>query len=210
MTVTQALVSFILAAGLLTVTPGLDTALVLRTGMAEGPQQAAQAALGIVIGCLIWGAAVAIGLGALLAASAVAFTLLKWLGAAYLLWLGLRLILVPRSQALPVAEASSQARRGRSGWFWKGLLQNFLNPKIGVFYVSFLPQFVPPTVDVVSFTFLLAAIHAVLGLAWFAVLIRATQPLVRMLRRPAVVKAMDRLTGCVFVGFGAKLALSRS
>ena len=210
MTITQALVSFVLAAGLLTLTPGLDTALVLRTGMAEGPRQAAQAALGIVIGCLIWGAAVAIGLGALLAASAVAFTLLKWLGAAYLLWLGLRLILAPRSQVASIAEPSSREALGRSGWFWKGLLQNLLNPKIGVFYVSFLPQFVPPTVDFVSFTFLLAAIHAVLGLAWFAALIRAMRPLVRLFRRPAFVKAMDRLTGCVFVGFGAKLALSRS
>jgi len=79
----------LIAAGLLTITPGLDTAVVLRTATSEGAKRGALAALGVVLGCLIWGGAVAIGLGALLAASPLAFTVLKWAGVVYLVWLGL-------------------------------------------------------------------------------------------------------------------------
>lgn len=97
MSVAQALAAYVVAAGLLTLTPGLDTALILRTAAVEGPKRAALAAVGIIAGCLVWGAAVALGLGALLAASSLAFTALKWAGAAYLVWLGLNLILKPRA-----------------------------------------------------------------------------------------------------------------
>ena len=89
MTVFQALAAFTLAAGLLTLTPGLDTALVLRTAALEGPRRAALAVVGILSGCFVWGGLVAFGLGAVLAASSLAFDLLKWAGAAYLVWLGI-------------------------------------------------------------------------------------------------------------------------
>jgi threonine/homoserine/homoserine lactone efflux protein len=209
MTVTQSLVAYVLAAGLLTITPGFDTALVLRTSTIEGPRQAALAAAGVIIGCLIWGGAVAFGLGALLAASELAYEILKWAGAAYLAWLGLQLICRPRAEFSPEAAAGATAPlTSQSGWFWKGLLGNLLNPKVGVFYVSFLPQFVPTGVPVPGYTFMLAMIHVVLGAIWCMALILASQPLVWALRRPKVIKTLDRLTGCVFIGFGAKLALS--
>ncbi len=207
MTVAQSLLSFSLAAGLLTITPGLDTALVLRTAAAAGPAAAARAAVGVVVGCLLWGVAVAVGLGALLAASETAFALLQWAGAAYLSWMGLRMLLRPRGRF--AMETGSGPDAPRLGWFARGLLQNLLNPKIGVFYVSFLPQFVPATAPIVGYTLLLASLHGVLGLAWFAGLISATRPLRRWLRRPAVIRAADRVTGCVFLMFGARLALSR-
>ena len=207
MTIVQSLTSFMLTAGLLTITPGLDNALVLRTGTTEGSGPALRASLGITCGCLLWGGAVAVGLGAVLAASAVAFSALKWAGVAYLLWLGGNMLLRPRAEFSigPVADAH-RARR-KLGSFWTGVLQNLLNPKIGVFYISFLPQFVPQGVPPTGYTFLLAVIHGLIGLAWFAALILATQPLLRLLRRPSVIKAIDRVTGCVFVAFGAKLAL---
>jgi threonine/homoserine/homoserine lactone efflux protein len=208
MTVTQSLVAYLLAAGLLTITPGFDTALVLRTATIDGARQAGLAAIGVCTGCLTWGAAVALGLGALLAASELAYDVLRWAGAAYLAWLGLQLIRKPRLEFSADAGSGAPAPPHPSGWFWRGLLGNLLNPKVGVFYVSFLPQFVPSGVPVAGYTFMLAAIHAVLGIVWFAALILATQPLFRMLRRPPVIKALDRLTGCVFIGFGAKLALS--
>ncbi len=100
MSVTDSLLAFSFSALLLTLTPGLDTALILRTSAAEGGKKAFQAALGIDAGCLIWGALVALGLGALLATSELAYSLLKWCGAAWLCWLGLQLILRPRP--LPV------------------------------------------------------------------------------------------------------------
>ena len=207
MTVAQALIAYVLAAGLLTLTPGLDTALVLRTAAIEGPKRAGLAAVGIVAGCLVWGAAAALGLGALLAASRAAFTVLKWAGAGYLLWLGLGLLLKPRDRF----ELTGEALRvgGDFAWLRRGLLTNLLNPKIGVFYISFLPQFLPAGVEPAPFIFLLAAIHAVLGLAWFACLIAATRPIAGVLRRVAVVRWLDRATGVVFLGFGLKLALDR-
>jgi threonine/homoserine/homoserine lactone efflux protein len=202
--VETALIAFVAAASLLTITPGLDTAMVLRTAAVEGPRTAALAALGIILGCLAWGAAVALGLGVLLAASSVAYTVLKWAGAAYLAWLGFRLIVKPRSR-FDLGAASTE----RGSWLARGFLNNLLNPKIGVFYVSFLPQFVPPHVAAAPFIFLLAAIHGVLGAAWFAALIAATSPLKRWLERAAVVRWIDRVTGVVFVGFGLRLALDR-
>ena len=91
----------------------------------------------------------------------------------------------------------------------RGLFTNLLNPKVGVFYVTFLPQFTPVGVSVGGYTFMLACIHVVLGLAWFALLISATAPLRAFLAQPKAVKIMDRVTGGVFIAFGAGLALSR-
>lgn len=207
MTVVQALLAYGVAAGLLTVTPGLDTALVLRTAAVEGPKRAAFAALGINLGCLVWGAAVALGLGALLAASAVAFTVLKWIGAAYLVWLGVNLILKPRDR-FDMAVGAKQGG-GDLTWMRRGFLTNLLNPKVGVFYVSFLPQFLPVGVQAAPFIFLLAVIHVLLGSCWSAVLIAGTRPIAGFLRRAAVVRWLDRVTGGVFLAFGVRLALER-
>ena len=105
MSLADNLLAFTLAASLLTLTPGLDTALILRTAAVEGRAQAWRAALGINAGCLLWGAAVAFGLGALLAVSELAYTLLKYCGAAYLCWLGLNLLLRPRNAIAAAAGA---------------------------------------------------------------------------------------------------------
>jgi threonine/homoserine/homoserine lactone efflux protein len=209
MTVVEALAAFTVAAGLLTITPGLDTAIVLRAAATEGPRRAGLAALGVVIGCLSWGAAAALGLAGLLAASAPAFTLLKWAGAAYLLWLGINLILKPRAR-FEIDELKTGAPpAGPVAWFRRGLLTNLLNPKVGVFYVSFLPQFLPPGAPAGPFIFLLAILHGALGICWFAVLIAATRPVAAALSRREVARWLDRITGGVFVGFGLRLAFER-
>jgi threonine/homoserine/homoserine lactone efflux protein len=208
MTIAQALATFCIAAGLLTIAPGLDTALILRTAAAESQRDATLAGLGIVLGCLTWGAAVALGLGALLAASELAFTVLKWAGALYLVWLGVNLIFRPRSE-FAVELATGTRTAGNRNWLGRGYLTNLLNPKVGVFYVSFLPQFLPAHVPAGPFIFLLAALHALMGVVWFGLLIVATRPIARTLKRPAVVRRLDRLTGLVFVSFGVKLALAR-
>jgi threonine/homoserine/homoserine lactone efflux protein len=207
MTIVQALIAFSIAAGLLTLTPGLDTALVLRTAAVEGPRRAWLAAFGICLGTLGWGAMVALGLGALLAASKLAFEVLKWAGAAYLVWLGVNLILKPRDR-FEIAGSVASPRNGMT-WFWRGALNNLLNPKAGVFYISFLPQFVPAGVAPAPWMFMLAMLHDVMGLMWFAVLIGATQPISGMLQRASVVRWLDRITGGVFLGFGLRLALDR-
>jgi threonine/homoserine/homoserine lactone efflux protein len=203
----QALIAFTLAAALLTVTPGIDTALVLRTAAAEGSHRAFWAGFGICLGCLAWGAIVALGLGMLLQASELAYTALRWAGALYLLYLGFKLLKAPRRDF--GGEMGPESGGSGGSWFWRGLLTNLLNPKVGVFYVSFLPQFIPAGTDVAAMTLLLAAIHALLGLIWFGLLILATQPITGALRKPKVVQALDRVTGGVFILFGARLALSR-
>lgn len=197
--------AFLAAATILTLTPGVDTAMVLRAATVEGRRPAILAALGIGLGCLVWGAAVALGLGALLRASQLAYAVVKLAGAAYLVWLGVGLLLRPRQVLTANGGADPADRRDA---FWRGLLTNLLNPKVGVFYVTFLPQFVPHGAPVALTTFLLVCVHVVLGLIWFAALIAATRPLGQFLRRPRAVRLLDRLTGIVFVGFGIRLALS--
>ena len=208
MTIAQSLIAFLAAAALLTITPGVDTAMVLRAAAVEGRRPAAFAAIGIGMGCLVWGAAVALGLGALLTASQAAYSALKWIGAAYLVYLGVRLMWKPRER-LVIDAGGAAATGGALTSLRRGLFTNLLNPKIGVFYVTFLPQFTPVGVSVGGYSFMLACIHVVLGLVWFAFLISATAPLRAFLARPKAVKTMDRVTGGVFIAFGAGLALSR-
>ena len=167
MSVATALALFVVAAGLLTITPGLDTALVLRTAAVEGARRAALAALGVVCGCLAWGAAVALGLGVLLAASESAYTVLKWAGAAYLAWLGVR----PHPAA--TLEARPGGRRRAARELVAARLPDQPPEPEGRRLLRFLPAAVRPrrTCPAAPFIFLLAAIHAVLGMAWFALLI---------------------------------------
>jgi threonine/homoserine/homoserine lactone efflux protein len=201
--VLSSLTAYVVAATLLTVTPGLDTALVLRTAASGSPRRAFLAGLGVVTGCLGWATLVAFGLGALLSASQRAYTLLRWVGAAYLFWVGYKMLRHPRREFM----TQVQSTRSQRAAFANGALTNLLNPKVGVFYVSFLPQFVPPRVAVGPYILLLGAIHALFGLLWFACLITATRSISSLLRRPKVVQTCDRLTGGVFLLFGFGLAL---
>lgn len=202
------LIAFMIAAALLTVTPGLDTALVLRTAASKGSRSAFLAGIGIALGCLVWGFIVAIGLGALLAASELAYNLLRWVGAAYLVYLGVRLAWSPRREFMMEAQADHATSGARH--FRRGFLTNILNPKVGVFYVSFMPQFIPNDANVPGTTILLAVIHATIGILWFAILVTATRPLTRLLRRGRVVAWLDRITAGVFIAFGIRLATSNS
>ncbi|HEV2984895.1 MAG TPA: LysE family translocator, partial [Vicinamibacterales bacterium] len=177
----HALLAFCVAAGLLTIVPGMDTALVLRTSVLEGRREAMLAGTGICVGCLMWGLATALAVGALVHTSQFAYHVLRSLGASYLMLLGAQLFV--RSWRLSPAEErvadDSQAKLAREGrqphWFWRGFLTNALNPKVGLFHVTFLPQFVPDGVPVTVFTMLLAAIHATEGVLWFCVLTFTTE-----------------------------------
>ncbi len=205
MSIMDSLLTFSLAAVLLTLTPGLDTALILRTATTEGKNQAIQAALGINTGCLLWGVAIAFGLGSVVAVSELAYDILKYCGAAYLGWLGVCMLVRPRKQLI-VADASNKTA---SNWFLKGVLGNALNPKVGIFYVSFLPQFIPQGHSPVIWTFGLVTIHITMGIVWSLMLIGATRPLASLLRKEKVIRWLDRTTGLVFLLFAARLAISR-
>ena len=212
MSVEQALLSFTVTAGLLTITPGLDTALVLRTSAVEGRKQAMVAGTGICFGCLVWGVAASFGLSALLAASGFAYSVLRIIGAIYLGYLGIKLLIraFASTSSNSGAEPAEYTSRDGSLWFKRGLLTNLLNPKVGVFYLSFLPQFIPAGVQVWPFSILLALIHATEGILWFLLLTNATELVSSWLRQRRVVMALDSAMGAIFIGFGLKIAFDKA
>ncbi|KAB8190884.1 LysE family translocator [Nonomuraea phyllanthi] len=195
--------SFAAVVALLTLTPGLDTALVLRTSVLAGRRPAWGVTLGIQLGTLIWGVLTAAGLSALLAASRLGYEILRWAGVAYLVWMGLRMILARRA----AHDEPEQAVRFVAG-FGRGLLTNLLNPKVGAFYVAMLPQFIPDEAPHAAMGLLLAGVHVAEGLVWSAVLIGFASLMSGFLRAPAVRRALDRVTGVVIVGFGIRLAVT--
>ena len=211
------LLAFTLAATLLTLTPGADTALVLRTAAREGarPGMAAglAAGLGVVVGVMAWGLIASLGLGAALAASPALYGALTVAGALYLAWLGLGLM--RRALRRPAPEDGPEAPFAPPGavalapWFRRGLMTNLLNPKVGLFYMGFLPQFVPPDAPLVAYSMGLAAIHAALGLVWFTLLCLATRPFARLLRHPTLARLLDGTTGAILMAFGLALLLER-
>jgi threonine/homoserine/homoserine lactone efflux protein len=207
MDVSSALIAFVFAAGLLTITPGPDSALVLRTAAVEGRRQGMLAGAGILLGCLVWGATVSVGLGALLAASQFAFDVLRVAGTLYMLWLGTRLIAAAVRGEF-VATDAAQAKPAGS-WMLRGFLTNLLNPKVGVFYATFLPLFVPVGVNVTAFSMLLAVIHVGESVLWFWMLTSLTATLSTWIRRRSVTRALDGVTGGVLVAAGVGLFLER-
>lgn len=207
-TTLSALLAFALVAGLLTVTPGLDTALVLRAALGQGRRPAWATAAGICTGLLAWGVAAAAGVSALLAASATAYDVVRVAGAAYMVWLGVGLLRAAGSARRDSPDAGVPAR-GAGRAFRRGLLTNLLNPKIGAFYVAVLPQFLPDGVPAAAMGALLAATHVLLSLLWFGLLVLAARRMRRVLSRPRAQRALDAGTGVVLLGFGLRLGLAR-
>lgn len=201
---TTILIPYLIAITLLTITPGLDTTLIIRTATLEGKAKAFQAALGINLGCIAWGVIVVCGLGALLMTSDLAFDVLKWIGAAYLAWLGLNMIFKPRAELASTANSGSN-----QNWFIKGFFGNLLNPKVGIFYISFLPQFIPHSASPIAWTMGLVMIHVFIGFIWSMFLISAMQSVSHYLKQPKFIRYMDRITGSIFILFALKLALSK-
>jgi threonine/homoserine/homoserine lactone efflux protein len=196
------LLPFIGAAILIALTPGADTALVVRNALVAGAAPARRTALGTASGLMVWGAASACGVAAVLNASAEAYTTVKLAGAAYLVWLGI--------QAIRHAGVHQPAGGARSGSpFRQGLLCNLLNPKAGVFFTALLPQFVSPQDPALAVSLLLTAIAAGTSLIWLTVYATLVPRAGDVLRRQPVRRAIDRVTGTVLIGLGVRLALSK-
>jgi threonine/homoserine/homoserine lactone efflux protein len=202
-----AVLTFSLVALALTLTPGLDTALVLRSALTRGRHDAAATGAGIVTGLFVWGAAAAVGVSALLTASQLAYDVFRFAGAAYLVWFGSRLLVrAVRGASAAEPQGAPQSSPWRAAR--QGLTTNLLNPKVGVFYLALLPQFLPPGSNPLAVGVLLAGVHGLITTVWFAVLITLASALGRMLRRPVTVRAIDGVTGTTLVGFGVKLAVT--
>jgi len=205
------LLMFIVAGWLLNLTPGPDVLYIVTQSIRSGVRAGMVAALGIVTGCMVHVLAAALGVGALLATSASAFAVLKWVGAGYLMWMGVKLLRA-RGTALLLPHAE-QAVREPPRWgriFRQGFLTNVLNPKVALFFLAFVPQFIAPgtahTAAVFLWLGLLFNVNSLpinLGYAWLAGWASR--------RIGAVHNAMhwmDRAAGVMFIGFGLRLALS--
>jgi RhtB (resistance to homoserine/threonine) family protein len=204
------LFAFLVVAGLLTITPGADMALVMRHALGNGRRQALFASLGICLGCLIWGTASALGVAVVLAQSALAFTVLKYLGGAYLLYLGARAIVGAVRTARPGGLEGPPLRpMGPWSCFAQGLLTNLLNPKVAVFYVTFLPQFVAPDRPVLPQSIFLATTHVLMGLVWLTLYARFLDRMAAVLLSNRIRRRIEAVTGAVLMALGIRLALAK-
>lgn len=208
---TEQLLLFIAAGWLLNLTPGPDVLYIVTNSLRSGARAGIVAGLGISGGCFVHIFAAAAGVSALLATSATAFTVLKWLGAAYLVWIGLKLLVSRAPQVTPdlMALAAQGQQRSLKAIWMGGFWTNVLNPKVAIFFLAFVPQFIAPQTENKALAFVLLGVlfnlNAIpvntgwaLAAAWMA-------------RRSAVQRGMhwlDRVAGAMFIGFGVRLAIS--
>ena len=210
---THQLLLFIAAGILLNLTPGPDVLYIVTNSLRSGARAGVVAALGINAGCFVHIFAAALGVSALIAASATTFTILKWIGAAYLVWIGLKLLFARAPQASPDLRELARGQPVLPLWnvFLGGFLTNALNPKVAIFFLAFVPQFIAPDAENKALAFIalgsLFNVNSVfvnagwaLAAAWMA-----TRASVQ-----AGMHWLDRAAGAMFVAFGLKLALSEN
>jgi threonine/homoserine/homoserine lactone efflux protein len=219
--------AFVLLSVLIIVTPGPDTALIIRNALSSGPRASSVSATGVAVGIMAWATAAALGVGALLEQSSIAFTFLKLAGAAYLCYLGVRSLLSSRQSketdaALPPSgggPAWSRSEHAGVGGvnhhglsdrqaFSQGLFSNLLNPKTGAFFVTVMPQFLVPGDASLRLVAMVAAFEAIL-LVWLIAYGHAVSRAGRSRFGSRVRLALERLSGLVLIGLGARLALER-
>jgi len=213
---------FVAAGVLLNLTPGQDTMFIIGRSLSGGQCSGVAAAFGIAVGSIGHTVAAALGLSVILATSAAAFAVVKFAGAAYLLYLGARLLLSKHAAAVPAAAPAaasaappSAAPRapspGPRAAFGQGILTNLLNPKVALFFLAFLPQFIDSTSPTRTLAFLLlGATFITTGLAWCLVLAVAAGRLQAFfLRNPNMRVLLDRAVGALFLALGARLAWAR-
>jgi threonine/homoserine/homoserine lactone efflux protein len=208
------IVTFVLVSVALTLVPGPDMMFVVRSGL-QGRRAAVAAALGAAAAALAWGAAAAFGVAALLQHSARAFEAVRLAGAAYLIALGLWTLWISRSRTAahpPAAAEPVSLPGGRPAWraFAQGAGIDLLNPKTGLFYVAVLPQVIPPGMPVLRSTLLFAGIDAAVAGALMVGVACLAAALLGWLRRPAVNRWLERITGACMVGLGVRTALERA
>ena len=199
--------AFAAVAALIVIVPGPDMALVLRNGVAYGRRAAVATALGINAGLLVWAAAAALGVAAVLHASGAAFTVLKLVGAVYLVWLGVRALLDAWRGGHH--DVTTSAPRRRASPFRQGLLSNLFNPKIALVYTTLIPQFVDRGGSEVAQTFVLAGVFIAMGLVWLTSYALLVAQVGELLRRPIVRRVVNAVSGAVLTALGVRLAFER-
>jgi threonine/homoserine/homoserine lactone efflux protein len=208
MSVPDLLLPFLGVVAVLTITPGPDMLLVLRNGLRNGSGVAWFTGLGCCLGISCHAAAAVLGLSAVLAASAAAYTVVKIAGAVYLAYLGVRMVLaaVRKDDGGPQAPVAADAL-GRREAFRQGLLTNLLNPKIALLFLTLLPQFVGTGEPRLRTTALLALVFLAIAVVWWRLFTLALRPISRLLRGERARRVLDGVSGALLLGIGARVAL---
>jgi RhtB (resistance to homoserine/threonine) family protein len=202
--------AFLGVAALVLVSPGPDTALVTKNALIHGRRPALATSFGVAVGLLVWTLATALGVAAVVHASATAFTALKLVGAAYLVWLGIQALRAAGHGLAESGSATAGSRRiGARRGFRQGLISNLANPKIAVFFTSLVPQFVGSGHGVLLPSLLLGALFALMTVAWLCGYALLAAQAGGLLTRPRIKAALDRVSGCVLIGLGLRLATER-
>ncbi len=201
--------TFLIAGILLNLTPGADTMYILSRSIAEGKKVGILSALGISTGSLIHCICAALGLSIILAKSALAFEIVKYLGAAYLIFLGIKSIVSSKKSGIQLT-----TENGRSNYkkvYVSGILTNVLNPKVALFFLAFLPQFIVPNYANSSTPFLILGLtFLATGTVWCMLLaVFASKFAARLQENVTIKQWLDRMAGSVFIILGIKIALSK-
>jgi threonine/homoserine/homoserine lactone efflux protein len=202
-------VTFALAGALIVLLPGPDTLVVLRNLIRGGRRTAARTVVGVLSGLTVWIAAAAFGLAAVLHASADAYTVLRVVGAVYLLWLGFQTFRNRSAPELLTVDADQRRLRWLGSGYSAGLATDLLNPKVGVFFVTFLPGFVPAGAPVGRASLAFGAIFVVETALYFALLLFLAGRITGWMRDTKIRRRLDWATGTVLIGFGIRLAVEQ-
>jgi RhtB (resistance to homoserine/threonine) family protein len=198
---------FVVSGLLLNITPGADSLFIVTRSASHGFRAGVLAALGIGLGCCIHIAAAALGLSAVLATSSAAFTVVKFAGAAYLIYIGWSLLRTKPQALSEVARVPAESGRMI---FVQGLLTNVLNPKVAIFFLAFVPQFIDPSASNKPLAFLfLGALFNLNGTLWCVLLAFMASRAKTIRVRPTVTAWLSRSVGAIFIVLGVRLALSR-
>lgn len=201
------LASFALIALLLTISPGPNSFLIIKTVPTSGRMVGFANVFGVVAAFFLHGALSILGISVILMKSATAFTLVKYLGAAYLIWIGVKSLLAA-FKGDAAAQSIAPAKRKRALWraFVEGFFTNALNPKVSMFYLAAFPQFIPAGEMLATSSFLLVFLHAVIAAVWLGAIVVMSSALSSVTGSGRFQTWLKGTTGVVFIGFGLKLA----
>jgi threonine/homoserine/homoserine lactone efflux protein len=206
-----ALLGFALASTFLILAPGPDSLLVMRNTLRSGHRAGLVTAAGTLTGLMIWAIAAALGLSALLQASRVGYEIVRFTGAAYLIWLGISTLGPFRIRHHPPADhESTKPARPATGLrraYLNGLASNLVNPKIGVFFIAFLPGFIPAGQPTGALSFALGLFFVIETGLWLATVVWMVNHGIGWLRRSGIQRWLERAAGVVLIGFGVRLAV---
>ncbi len=206
---TAHLLPFVGVSIVVVVTPGVDMALVTKNALRHGRPAAIASALGVNAGVAVWTVAAAFGVAAVVQASAVAFTAVKFAGAAFLAYLGLQALRSGRGRGRTTGAPRPAQLLSRRDAFRQGLVSNALNPKIAVFFTSLLPQFVGGGDRSLVDLLLLGGVFNLIGIVWLTTYAVVAARGRGLLQRPRIQAALDYVSGIVLVGLGVRIALER-